>query len=270
VAIAKGGARPLAGAILVLAAIVFASVADDGRAEKVAERALTYSGGVGSKLKYARFVYTYEENGKVQVSRTHLWDVRGQRHRYESADEDGKNVVCLTYLSDKMGVCAVDGVAMLGADAKPWIDRALAAWTNDSTWLLMPYKLEDPGVKIEYAGEDKDGSKVYDELRVSFGTGEAPTEAFLGFFERETGRMDRSEIAPRPAAGAGAEARPTLWRWTGWEPRGGMMFSTERATADGKRKIRFSALEVYENLPELVFAGTSPVDLSKLSPSPHR
>jgi len=265
-----GGAKPLAAAALVLAALVSTSAADDGGAEKVAQRALAYSGGVGSKLKYVRFVYTYEVNGKVEVSRTHFWDVRGQRLRYESADEGGKNVVCLAYLSDKMGVCAVDGVAMLGDDAKPWVDRALAAWTNDSTWLLMPYKLGEPGVKIEYAGEEKEGSKVYDELRVSLGPGAAPNEAFLGFFERDTGRMDRSESEPRAAASGKADARPTVWRWTGWEPRGGMMFSTERATADGKRRIRFSALEVYESVPELVFAGTSPVDLSKLSPSPHR
>jgi len=31
-------------------------------------------------------------------------------------------------------------------------------WTNDTYWMLMPYKLRDPGVILKYDGEVKDST----------------------------------------------------------------------------------------------------------------
>lgn len=261
-------------AVLLAAAVVIphARAAGDERAGRVAERVLAFSGGVSTKLKYVRFVFTSEENGKVGISRTHYWDVRGRRHRIEMTGEEGEPVVCLTYLDDKMGVCSVGGEALLGDAAGPHLDRAYAAWTNDSHWLLMPYKMTDPGVGLEYAGEQEERGAVYDKVHVTFGSGDGPVpdEESWVYVDRKSGRPDRSECVSRAEDGEKEAGDPIVWEWTGWERRGGMMFSTERGTPDGKRKIRFNDLEVYESLPEIVFAGTSPVDLSKLSPSEHR
>ena len=40
-------------------------------------------------------------------------------------------------------------------ELKEALDNAYAAWINDSYWVVMPYKLQDPGVKLTYTREDK-------------------------------------------------------------------------------------------------------------------
>ena len=36
---------------------------------------------------------------------------------------------------------------------------AYAIWVNDTYWLLMPYKMKDPGVTLAYDGEEGKGDE---------------------------------------------------------------------------------------------------------------
>ena len=55
------------------------------------------------------------------------------------------------------------------ATSSEWLERGYGAWVNDTYWLLMPYKLQDPGVNLAYAGEETIDGKTYDKLDLTFG-----------------------------------------------------------------------------------------------------
>ena len=133
----------------------------DPKAVEIANAVMKAGGGEGgwASARFLRFTFTYEKDGSILTSRTHYWDRMGDRHRIEMIDREGKNVVCLTDLGKKEGVCTVDGKPLYEAEAKPYIDRAYAVWINDTYWLIMPYKMLDPGVHLKYEGEVKEGGK---------------------------------------------------------------------------------------------------------------
>ena len=60
-----------------------------------------------------------------------------------------------------------------GAKPRSSLERAYGAWVNDTYWLLMPYKLRDPGVNLAYDGEETLDGQTYDKLLLTFQAGRA-------------------------------------------------------------------------------------------------
>ena len=61
---------------------------------------------------------------------------------------------------------------------------------NDAYWLLMPYKMRDPGVVLTLAGAEKKGEDAWDKVLLTFeGVG----------------------LTPRTATGSSSTRRPASW-----------------------------------------------------------
>jgi hypothetical protein len=70
---------------------------------------------------------------------------------------------------------------------------------NDTYWLLMPLKLRDPGVNLDYDGEKKIGKETYDVVRFSFDAWADAGDLYWVYVNRET-HLDRPlRLLPSPA-----------------------------------------------------------------------
>jgi len=236
----------------------------DSKALAVADEVMAAGGGEAglASAKVLKFTFVYEQDGVVRSSRTHYWDRIGGRHRLEMIDRDGKNITCLTHLPSKEGVCAVDGQGFMEEAAQPYLSKSYAIWINDTYWLLMPYKMKDPGVDLKFDGETKEGGKTYDKIQLSFDqVGLTPKDRYWAFVDRTTHRMDKWAFVLQDEKGEPGKGEPSVFKWTGWSKFGSLWLSTEKIAEDGKSKVVFKDVAVFEALPDEIFSETSKVRL---------
>jgi hypothetical protein len=189
--------------------------------------------------------------------RTHHWDKWTGRHRLEGQSQDGKHYVVLSNVNTKEGDAWVDGQKVEGDQKKEWLDRAYGAWVNDTYWLLMPYKLRDPGVNLTYEGKAEIDGTSYDKLHLTFGqVGLTPGDRYWAYINPTTHLMDRWEyiLQDQPA-----DAQPTQWKWEGWQRYGKIMLAPTRSQVGGDRKLELGNIAVFDTLPDTVFTSPDPV-----------
>ncbi len=228
-----------------------AAAGADPRAQAVAERAMAALGGEESwaATRFLRFTFA--------GARTHHWDKATGRHRLEGKTREGDSYLVLHNLNTREGEAYLNGEKLAGEAAAQWLERAYSAWINDTYWLLMPYKLRDPGVTLSYDGEEEIDGKVYDKLHLRFaGVGLTPGDQYWAYINRETGLMDRwAYILESYEPGQAA----THWRWGGWAQHGGIMLASDRVNVESGRELPLADIAVFDQLPDSVFASTAPV-----------
>lgn len=83
--------------------------------------------------------------------RHHSWNKRNHTISIEIPSQKLKFNLDLNTLG---GQVIKDGEPMTNADSlEHYSRRAYEMWINDSYWLVMPYKLKDSGVTLQYVGE---------------------------------------------------------------------------------------------------------------------
>ncbi len=137
--------------------------------------------------------------------------------------------------------------------AKPLLEEAYEAWINDTYWLLMPYKMKDPGVRLEDAGETSIGGESYDRVRLTFDhVGLTPGDRYWAYINRRTHRMDRwAYVLEDDPPGS----PPSTWEWKGWTRYGRLLLSPEKAAVGTKDRMRIlhPILEVADQVPDEAF-----------------
>jgi hypothetical protein len=235
----------------------------DAKALEVAKSVMAGSGEIWSALRFLRFRFVVEKEGKEAVSRVHYWDAAKNRYRLETTDADGKRIVCLMDLPSRIGLCAVGDDVLFNDKAKPHLDRSYAAWINDSYWLLMPYKMMDEGVHLKYEGEVHDEGMTHDKVMLTFekGTGLTSNDRYWAYVNRESGRMAYWEYVLQDEEGRPGKGAPTRWAWIDWSEYGGIPLASARVSADGITRVLFKELAVFDSLPDEVFSKTRDVRL---------
>lgn len=217
----------------------------DPRAAEVAERVAAALGGAAAWQ--AAGVIRFAFAGR----RRHVWDRAHDRHRVEGTTEGGETYVVVHDLASREGRAWVDGEPVTGEQLVEMLDDAWAAWVNDTYWLVMPYKLRDPGVTLSWEGEEELDGRPHDRLALSFaGVGLTPGDRYWAWIDRESGLMSRwgYVLQHQPA-----DAEPTLWDWRGWRGYGGIMLSPERILVGGDRTLELAPIEVLDRVPEALF-----------------
>jgi len=94
----------------------------------------------------------------------------------------------------------------------------------DVAAMTMPFLLEEPGAKLEYSGERKDGEKAYHDLRLSFPDADRPHAGLIyhALVDETTNMITRVEVE-KPATGdrVGFEL-------SDWTDAGGLKFPATR------------------------------------------
>jgi hypothetical protein len=183
--------------------------------------------------------------------RLHHWDRYTGRHRLEGKNREGDSYLVLHNVRTREGEAWVNGERQQGDAAKEWLERAYGAWVNDSYWLLMPYKLRDPGVNLTYEGQEEIEGTAYDKLKLTFdGVGLTPGDTYWAWINRGTGLMDRWAYR---LEGWEADRAPTPWLWQGWQTYGGVKLAPRRKNLEDGRETELGELAVFDQLPDAVF-----------------
>lgn len=179
--------------------------------------------------------------------RSHVWDRRTNRIRVAGTRrDDGAPYVVLMDLDDGTGRAWVGGAEVVDpAERRAMLEGARRAWVNDSYWLLMPYKLEDPGVRLRYLGvrEMLDGRPA-DVLELTFDhVGLTPENMYHVYVGRESGLVEQWDFYRDASDDEPSFRLP----WRGWTRHGSILLSGDR----GEREI--TNIAVHDTLPDRVF-----------------
>lgn len=229
-----------------------ASTPSDPAAVKLADRVMDALGGRArwDALPGLHWTFGVSVNDTVRVTRTHWWDKRTGWHRVEGTDRAGKRFLVIHRLQTPEGAAWMDGQLLAEGDSlRRVLLNADAMWVNDTYWMLMPYKLRDPGVTLKDAGEVTRDGKRYQRLALSFDhVGLTPGDRYWVDVDARTARVERWEMILQSDPPAGP---PKAYTWEGWEQHGGLWFPT--AHRDGGRNVFLRDIEAVTAFPAGTF-----------------
>ena len=240
---------------LLAAAAAFSNAApagSDPKAVAVADRVMQALGGqdAWNATHYLRFDFAVDRGGKTLVRRAHTWDKWNGRYRVEGKDKDGKDVVVTMNVNTKEGQATSGGAPLTGAELKAALDDAYSWWVNDTYWLLMPYKMRDPGVTLAMAGRETKGGDSWDKVLLTFAdVGLTPKDRYWVFVNAKTGLVDRWEFVLK-----GEKTPPEPFEWKGWKPHGKIQLADDRVSPKDGTRIYFPVLDVPASVPDAAFA----------------
>ena len=226
--------------LVLLVTSVLASETRDPAAVAVARRTLDAMGGeqAFAKLRTLKFDFVVERSGAEVARVHHVWDRWDGRYRVEGLNRDGK--IALTIFNVQKpgeGRSWLDGKELAGTDLRRALERAYGRFINDTYWLLMPAKMQDPGVNLASEGEAEKDGKAYDVVRLTFGEGVGltPMDTYWAYVSKESGLMERWEFVL-----TGQEAKDReAFTWTDWQTVGGVRLAMAKTALAEPTVIRF-------------------------------
>lgn len=241
----------LASSVLLTLA-VRSHAASDPKSTAVADRVMQALGGEANwnATRYLRFDFAVDRGGKTVMRRAHTWDKWTGRYRVEGKDKDGRDLVVLMKLDTRQGSATAGGAPLSGDALKKALEAGYAWWTNDMYWLLMPYKMRDPGANLAWAGEETKGADAWDKVLLTFdNVGLTPKDKYWVFVNRKTNLVDRWQFVLN-----GAQTPPVPFEWKGWKSYGRILLADDRVSPKDGTRIHFPVLEVPASVPDETFS----------------
>lgn len=221
-------------ALLLFAAIVFlpapahadasrvhVTADSDARAIEIAQATVAAMGGWEAWDQTRYLTWRFFDR------RDHWWDRETGDIRIQSDD-----TLILMNLNTEKGRVWKSGTEITEPDSlAKLLDTGRQIWVNDSYWLIMPFKLLDPGVTLKYLGERAlaDGRNA-DVLQLTFGEGigYTPQNRYEVFVAKDTGLVEQWSFY---ADAKDAEPGFTM-PWAGWTQFGGVKIATDHGRGD--------------------------------------
>jgi hypothetical protein len=201
-----------------------ASPPSDPHAIAIANQVMQALGGADrwNKLHGLRWSFEASVHDTIKSSRHHAWDKMNGWHRVEGVSRTGQKFVFIERLDGSKGMAWMDGQPIAGDSLTKLVTRAKSMWTNDTYWMLMPYKLRDPGVTLRDAGEAHEGAKTYDKIALSFDhVGETPGDHYWIYVNRANHRIEKWDMILE-----GDQPPAQSWTWDDWVQKDGLWFPT--------------------------------------------
>ncbi len=194
-------------------------------------------------------------------SRRHLWDKHTSDIRVEGTDRESKEpYLILMNLSTKQGRAWSGGEEVTEPERlAELLDLGEAAWINDSYWLVMPYKLLDPGVTLKHVGDGEmvDG-RAAEVLELTFeDVGRTPENKYRVYVAADSGLVEQWDFYPQ----ASDEEPRFQIPWHDWRPHGGILLSANRGEGS------HTGVAVLDEVPSGAFTSPQPLDWDALAPA---
>lgn len=233
----------------------FDLIGSDLAAIKLADRVMQKLGGrdAWDDTRYISF--------RFFGRRLHVWDRDTGRIRFEATSDDGAEVVALaTIKGDTITGRVWQGGEEITDEAKrdEMLNNTRAAWINDFYWLIMPCKLKDSGVTLEYIGEDtmQDGNAA-EVVQLTFDTvGMTPNNRYRVFIAKDSGLVEQWQFFREASQDEPDFTTP----WANWKKYGDILLSDDRGEMRGNA-IRHTDIAVFDELPDEIFTDPN-ADLS--------
>ncbi len=217
----------------------------DPKAVAVADRVMQAMGGTDA-WNNARYLAWDFFGGQYQI-----WDKKTGDFHWE------KDTLVANYnLNAKQGHVYSRGKDISATPTgQKVLDNLYPTWVNNSYWLVMPFKLKDPGVALTYRGEGKtmDGAPA-DVLGMTFeNVGVTPENRYEVLVNRATGLVDEWAYFPKAT-----DAQPAFRRhWNEYARHDGLLLAAGRGEAT--KPARFDNIAAAQTLPAGVMTSTVPV-----------
>jgi hypothetical protein len=229
----------------------------DVKAEAVARSLSDAMGGQAtwSRVPYLRFDFVILRDGKEVDRRSHWWDKAHSRYRAEWKEDDGSHVAAVVNLLDRSGKSSTDGKADTDTLLAKHVREAYEVWVNDTYWLIMPFKLGDPGAHLRFDHSEKKPAGAHDVLSLTFdsNTGLTPKDHYWLYINQSTHLLDRWEFLLQ-----GRKPPPAGATWEEWEPVGPLRIATLHRMAKGPMMLRMENLAAPATMDDALFNDPRP------------
>ena len=206
------------------AATTFDRAGADPKALAVADRVVAAAGGAErwNQVKQLTWSESFTSDDKVVLAFDEAWDrwngrqnerlhnaanktysVETSHNPTQSTRTGEGDVVVMRKLYEAGGGAFVDTGHGLQALPAPETQRAIATaserWHLDTAILCMPFLLEEPGTKLEYAGEVvvEEGKPPLDDLKVTLDPKDpSRNSTYHVMVNRETNLIERLDVVP--------------------------------------------------------------------------
>lgn len=187
-------------------------------ARDLANRVYRASGGDRlDEINRLRFTFHLEKEGQTVLEASHDWDLRTGK---DTVTWDGKTVT----------------VSVTNPGDTDEEQAAYHRWVNDSYWLLAPQKVLDPGVNLEYRGQEELEGERFEVLHLSFEkVGLTPDDQYLFYIDPDSALLRFWKYT-------NAQGESHLAQWEEYTEYNGLNLALFRQM-EGKR-IRFGSIEV--------------------------
>lgn len=175
--------------------------------------------------------------------RTLTWDKQDEKVRIDFLDQP---VIVSAGVDGVKGWAARDG-QVIGdiQEAIGWVKKAKDLWSNDSYWLVMPFKLKDDGVTLTYIGADStEAGTPAEVIELTFAdVGITPNNKYHVYIDTETHLVSQWAFY-----GEKDEAEPRfILPWKDYQTYGKLKLSGNR----GERHL--TNIAVLDEVPEGFF-----------------
>ena len=254
----------LAMVFLVALGSLLAQPLPDDRADELAEKAMDAMGGkkILEQKRFLRFDFDieFDEGKSFAFQSRHLWDRHTGRCRIEWKFGDNPPMVALINVNTRKGQVFVGGNSAPPKMRDQLLELAHYRFRNETYWLLMPWKMMDPGAYREYAGEEVIDGNTYDVVRITFDKSKGLAgDQFWAYINRETGMMDRFAYYLENFKGKSSLKDASVWLWKEWELFGGIKLARERTMVTARMepyktgRVGFPKLTFLSDVDEKVF-----------------
>lgn len=234
--------------ICLLVLIISFADAQDKQAIKLANGVIKAMGGSKAYANTRHITWNFFG------ARTLTWDKYSGNVRIEIAKD---KTIYLVNVNDKTGKVMIKGQEVVAsADSmKKLIKKAEEIWINDSYWLVMPFKLKDPGVTLKYIGKEKTAeNKEAEVLEMTFANvGVTPDNKYKIYIDPVTNLVAQWAYYKKYNDEKPGFIRP----WGDYKPFGKILLSGERGDRD------LTDIHVYGSLPESIYNSFEAADFSQ-------
>ncbi|SFG74441.1 hypothetical protein [Pontibacter chinhatensis] len=215
------------------------------KAQRIAREVIDNMGGEKGWNDTRYLAWTF--NDQYQV-----WDKQQHRFRWEM-----DSLVAVISTDTKDGKVYVAGRELQeGEEKQKLLERAYALWINNSYWLVMPFKLLDPGVNLTYLGEGKtmDGAPA-DILEMTFNeVGLTPQNKYHVWVDKEQGLVTQWAFYRNYN-----DAEPSFTRrWSDYRDYGSIKLASDRSNPESDFKLPHIAAPA--KVPDEVFNSPTPIE----------
>lgn len=172
-----------------------------------------------------------------------LWDKQTSDVRIDFLKQDMKILMNMRSMQGKVWK---NGQELTHPDSiRTYLDRGKSIWINDSYWLVMPFKLQDAGVTLQYARKDTTiVGKLSEVLTLTFqDVGDTPDNKYEVWVDQDTKRVTQWAFYRSYKDSAASFTLP----WGNYQQMGGILLSDDRGDRD------LSEVKVLEKVPEGAF-----------------
>jgi len=196
------------------------------------------------------FDFVMVRGGKEAARFSHGWNRATNAYGVSGKTRDGKQwQVRFTDVIARQGSATLDGVPATDSTLSELLAMGYGRFINDSYWLLMPFKLLDPGVNHWRQPDTVIDGNRYQVLRLSFGkVGLTPGDRYWLYIDPRTKLVQRWNFLLE----GGTKGD---FYWQDYTDYGRIKLPLRRQSVDGSMEIRFENIRAGHFEPRIDMPG---------------